>query len=863
MHYYPTAFLRTAFTAICLSSLGLVAIAEPSFSQSLSAHPTVVASDQTDVEALYEQATQLYEAGRYEEAIPLMESIVEAFRNQLPPDHPNIATSLNNLALLYHETGRYEESELLHQQAIEIRESALGTDHPGFATSLNNLAGLYRFMGRYGEAEPLYQQALEITESTLGADHSHFAASLNNLAGIYSEMGRYGEAEPLYQQALEIDESALGADHPDFATSLNNLAGLYRSMGRYGEAEPLHQQALEITESALGADHPSFATRLNNLAALYEAMDRYGEAEPLYLQASEIEEENLARILAIGSEAQKQDYLTTLISQSYFRYSFALNYPEASATHLGLTTLLRRKGRILDAVTDSLQQVRQHLQDDPAAQSELEQLTDVRNQLAALTYQDLTAQDLDAYQARRDQLIQKEQRLESSLSRRSAEFAVLDNPVTVEAVQAAIPNNAALVEFVRYSPYDFQADRGNRWGEPRYAAYILPPDGNPQHVDLGAAADIEQKIAEFRDHLQDPVAAGRGDLTAVNAVGRQLHETLIEPLEPYINSTEHLLLSPDGDLNLIPFEALVDQQQDFLIQHHQLSYLSSGRDLLRLDTLPSSQNPPMVVANPDYNQAAPSSEPQIATQRGHHNRRSADLANLHFGRLLHSQPEGTALESLLDNVFPQVNLLLGEKASEDRVKNAQAPSILHISTHGFFLPNQDTEPPSSAPGLATDADRPASLRVENPLLRAGLALANANAPRPEPDSQQEDGILTALELAGMNLVGTQLVVLSACETGTGEVANGEGVYGLRRALVMAGAQSQVLSLWQVEDETTKHLMVDYYSRLMNDDSATGRHQALRQAQLEMLNASEYRHPYYWAAFVSSGDWRSLSVPTAD
>jgi tetratricopeptide (TPR) repeat protein len=233
---------------------------------------------------LNQEAIALYQAGRYQDAEPLLQQSLAIRRQQLGADHPDVATSLNNLALLYQAQGRYREAEPLQQQALAIRREQLGEDHPDVANSLNSLALLYLFQGRYGEAEPLYQQALAIRRQQLGEDHPLVATSLNNLAGLYRVQGRYGEAEPLQQQALAIRREQLGEDYPDVATSLNNLAALYQDQGRYGEAEPLYQQALAILREQLGLDHPLVATSLNNLAVLYQAQGRYGEAEPLLQQ---------------------------------------------------------------------------------------------------------------------------------------------------------------------------------------------------------------------------------------------------------------------------------------------------------------------------------------------------------------------------------------------------------------------------------------------------------------------------------------------------------------------------------------------------------------------------------------------------
>jgi tetratricopeptide (TPR) repeat protein len=244
-------------------------------------HPHV-ASSLNNLALLYEST------GRYSEAEPLYQQALELTKRLLGEEHPHVAASLNNLAALYGSTGRYSEAEPLYLQALELTKRLLGENHPLVATSLNNLAELYRVTGRYSEAEPLYQQALELTKRLLGEEHPDVATSLDNLAKLYHSTGRYSEAEPLYQQALELTKRLLGEKHPDVAASLNNLAEVYRSTGRYSEAEPLYQQALELTKRLLGEEHPDVAASLNNLALLYRSTGRYSEAEPLYQQALEL-----------------------------------------------------------------------------------------------------------------------------------------------------------------------------------------------------------------------------------------------------------------------------------------------------------------------------------------------------------------------------------------------------------------------------------------------------------------------------------------------------------------------------------------------------------------------------------------------
>ncbi|WP_413166242.1 tetratricopeptide repeat protein [Capilliphycus salinus ALCB114379] len=880
----------------------------------LEIRETILGENHLDVASSMAWLAFLYSSqGRYSEAEPLYKQALEMLQKLLGTEHPHVATSLNNLAGLYRSQGRYSEAEPLYKQALEMLQKLLGTEHPHVATSLNNLAGLYSSQGRYSEAEPLYKQALEMDQKLLGTEHPHVATSLNNLAGLYSSQGRYSEAEPLYKQALEMYQKLWGTEHPHVATSLNNLAELYSSQGRYSEAEPLYKQALEMLQKLLGTEHPHVATSLNNLAELYSSQGRYSEAEPLYKQALEmdqkllgtehphvatslnnlallyfsqgdttgainflsrglnVEEQNLNVLLATGSERQKQDSMKTVYNTTNFAVSLHIkDAPNNSeATRLALTTILRRKGRILDVMTNDLQLLRENI--TPENQQFLDELAAVRTQLATLIYNQPENIPEEQYRQQVANLREKSEQLEAELSRRSAEFRTISEPVTVEAVQQLIPEDAALVEFVFYKPYDAKA---RQWGNPHYAAYILKSSGEPQWVDLGEAEPIH-KAAFFRFNLalKDKKDAFIGNSDKVKQTGRKLDELLMQPIREKLGNVNHIIISPDAQLNLIPFAALVDENNRYLLETYQITYLTTGRDLIRLQLEYSHKQAPVIVANPDYdkpgepttvavskNSESPlnppimgdlENSPQTWGDRGglSQTRGINQLSRgveMSFGALPGTAEEARVIAPLLS----EVTLFTQSQATENAVKQLQAPNILHIATHGFFLPNLPRVEPDNSFGFISENTQQNTPIQENPLLRSGLALAGFN-PR---ESGLDDGVLTALEVANLKLRGTKLVVLSACETGLGEIENGEGVYGLRRAFTLAGAESQLMSLWKVNDEGTKDLMIKYYQRLLQNQ---GRSDAWRQTQLEMLNSQEYQHPYFWAAFVPVGDWTPM------
>jgi CHAT domain-containing protein len=398
------------------------------------------------------------------------------------------------------------------------------------------------------------------------------------------------------------------------------------------------------------------------------------------------------------------------------------------------------------------------------------------------------------------------------------------------------------VEFVRFDAFDFQK---TRWLSPRYAAYILHHQGEPAWIKLGEAQHIDKVVETLRKALRDP------DRRHVKRLARALDAQLMQPVRQLLGGTRMVLLSPDGLLHLVPFAALVDEQERYLVEQYRFIYLTTGRDVLRLQVKTPPTQGPVVIADPDFGTT-------VATEGKAGGSTVAARAVIDLSHLSAFEPlPNTAEEArVLKTIFPGAAVVTQASATEHVIKNSAAPSILHIATHGFFL--EDVVIPSlptASRGMFSSRGQPEDLvapgvRVENPLLRSGLALAGANVRR----SDEDDGLLTALEASGLNLWGTKLVVLSACDTGVGEVKNGEGVYGLRRALLLAGAETQIMSLWPVSDEGTMALMTAYYKALQAGQS---RGEALRQVQLQMLASTDWQHPFYWASFIQSGEWASL------
>src|SRR6266508_2428425 len=830
--------------------------AEPLYRRALDIREKTLGKDHPDTARSLNNLADLYQyRGKYVEAEPLYKRVLDINEKALGKDHPDTATSLNNLAVLYASQGKYVEAEPLYKRALDIREKALGKDHPDTATSLNNLAIIYQKQGKYVEAEPLYKRALDIKEKSLGKDHPNTALSLNNLAGLYLEQGKYVEAEPLYKRALDIREKALGKDHPDTATSLNNLALLYASQGKYLEAEPLYKRALDIREKALGKDHPYTANSLDNLAVLYTAKGELVQAVKFPSLANAASERNLARNLVIGSERQKLAYLATFSEQSDRTVSLHLQSAPDDPTprNLAATLILQRKGRALDATSQNLNALRSRFNAED--QALLDRLTDTRSQIARLVLGGPQKMTAEQYQARIKELEDQADKDEADISRRSDEFRAQSLPVTLEAVRAAIPSDSALIEFASYRPFNAKATRGDEaYGQPRYVAYVLRHEGEIEWKELGEAKSIDTAIAALRKALRDPKRVD------VKRLARFVDAKVFQPVRPLLGDVSRLLISPDGSLNLVPFAALVDEGRRYAVERYSISYLTSGRDLLRLQVARESRGGPLVVAAPDFGRRSQVEAARLGKQEkdasgGEVKAESARSAikELFFPPLPYAEREGEALRELL----PDATLLTKGQATKAALGQVRSPKLLHIATHSFFLEDQQLSSAGErgAQALTDDPERALQrlegrgVRIESPLLRSGLALAGANEHK-----EDDNGTLTALEVTGLNLWGTKLVALSACDTGVGEVKNGDGVHGLRRALVLAGAETLVMSLWAVSDKATRELMVAYYGRLKQGQ---GRGEALRRVQLEMLKNVNRRHPYHWASFIQSGEWANL------
>jgi CHAT domain-containing protein/Tfp pilus assembly protein PilF len=876
--------------AVVTWAQGLYDQAEPIHKRALAIREAALGKDHPDVAQSLNGLALLYkDQGLYGQAEPLHQRALAIRETALGKHHPLVAQTLNNLAILYSDQGLYDRAEPLYERALAIREASLGKHHPQLVGSLNNLATLYQEQGLYSRAEPLYQRALAMGEATLGKHHLSVAQALNNLALLYAEQGLYDRAEPLYQRALAIREAALGKHHPTIADSLNNLAILYAEQGLYGQAEPLHKRALAIREAALGKHHPSVAQSLTNLAILYSDQGLYGQARPLYQRALALKEltlgkshpllaeplnglaflslaqhrlgtavalftrafaisEQRLRQEALGfSEARLASFLQYLRTDEEHLYALLRAYPgQASVKRLALSAALLRKGRAEEETANISQAVYRSL--GAQERDSFERLRGLRTQLARLSLEGPGALSPAAYRQRLQELAEQGDALEAQLAKSSAPLralATLPSPATiVDRVAEALPRDGALVEYITYEDRPLVPSPGTAAPQLRYLALVLLPDSTIQALDLGPAEPINLAATRLRDALANRDATSP-------SLAQSLYQRVFEPLLPLLGRTHRLFLSPDGQLALVPFAALHDGRQ-FLVETFDFTYLTSGKDLLPRPQEAAPATTVAVLADPDFS-ARRSSPPTAVAELSAQTERSALSAGQTHRAWAATPLPGTRQEAeAIQRLLPQAQLFIGSEATKERLLHLPTPAILHLATHGFFLEDAPTPAHSRALGsFGAIGQAPLTARPPDPLLRSGLLFAGVSAPAPDGSSPTQlppdSAMATALEMAGLNLWGTQLVVLSACDTGRGDVKLGQGIYGLRRALIVAGAETVVMSLWKVNDDTTRQLMEAYYTNLL---AGQGRASALREA-MRSLRATQ-PEPHFWAPFIVLG-----------
>jgi len=793
-----------------------------------------------------------YILSNYEKAEPLYLEAKTIREKVLGKDHPDYARILQNLALLNTDMGNYEKAEPFYLEAKDILEKTLGNEHPDYAQSLNNLADLYQKLRLYEKAEPLFIKAISIREKKLGQEHPDYAVSLNNLAALYLDMGKYEKAEPLLLKAKSIWAKIFSEDHPDYALSLSNLANLYNEMGDYKNAESLFLQSISIFEKAFGKQHPEYALSLNNLANLYEKQNRFSESEPLLDELSGQEQARLSEAASFLSERELANYTATFqkSGDNLGSYILARRMSDKSQTgalpQLAFDHALFYKGFLLTAAA--------RLNTLAAASPESEEinlrLKGYRRRLAAQYAQPIAERKGVA------ELEEKATSAEKELARSVAGYAEAIRQVNWQEVRAALKKDEAAIEFVH-----FRVNFPKATDSILYAALLLRPgDPQPKFIPL-----FEEK--ELTPLLRG--ASGGSNFLKINALyapkaigskEKPLYDLIWQPLESLLAASKTIYCSPSGLLHRINLAAIPASDGKVFGDHHQLVLLGSTRQLVVPNvSAPASANDAYLVGGIRYD--------TDSTTIAYANRSASGSRSIEQPSVLTFQPDSlsatrggvldylpaTAAEvreigqTLAAEGF-QAKVDTGFYATEEAFRQlgvgAFSPRIVHLATHGYFFPDPMSKA-QKTPG--NFGQEPVFKMSDHPMIRSGLILAGAKQAwlTGKHPQGQEDGILTAYEISQMNLSGTELVVLSACETGLGDILGNEGVYGLQRAFKIAGAKYLVMSLWKVDDRSTQEFMTAFYRHWLTDQQPVP--QAFRTAQKDLR--AKRPGAYDWAGFV--------------
>ncbi len=809
-----------------LKKMGDYKAARPVYERALVLMKRVAGPEHPQVGVLTDNlASLLVELADYDEARRLYESANALFVKVNGPEHATVATNLNNQGVLLKQIGDHDGAIAAYRRVLKIWEKALGADHPNVGVTLDNLATSYSDKGRYAEAIPLFERSLAIQQKRLGAEHESLALTLNNMGWAQLRAGMRDQARITLKRSVAITRKALGADHIQTAVALSNLADAHLFAGEHKKAGRLFKQSKRILVKALGPDHPFVAERLKGLAEVALAGGRRKEARTHALESLRIAEKAVSALLWSTSERER----LAVVAGHRGKVDLLLAVLDDPA--VAYNVVLRWKAAVLSSRIEQRDQLRRHA--DPSVHAQLEALASVRTRLATLTVAVPAPAQRQAVAARLTALTSEKERLERELSRRSDRFRQAGDRSRAKArdICAGLAQGAAIVDYVRYY----------RGVNPHFTAFVLRAGqcDAPIRVALGPAKTIDDAVEGFRKAIYDELL-----VEEVIEAARVARRAIWDKVSPHLAGRRYVWVVPDGAVNGIPFAAFprgdeetLPEDTRYLVERYTFSYLATARDALRHSTpalAKANAGRRLVVGGVTYE---PAGAVQVADAGAVKTRGAGcGLADkLAYAYLPASRTEADTVAKALGD---KTQVMQGAAATESAIRAAlQKSSIAHLATHGYFA--------------GQCAERFGGM---NPLVLSGVALAGANAERSTRTAGGSDGILTAEEVAGLELSGLQLMILSACETGLGDVRSGQGVLGLRWAFSVAGARALVMSLWKVPDEETRHLMEHFYVAVAANPQAD-KAVALRAAQLALLKRLRREgeaNPWAWAAFIVSG-----------
>lgn len=912
--------------ATALGALGLVTEENGTFSEALSLQMKALAAAEASsgtnslvATAILHNIGRIYALqGNYSSALESFQRSCAILEKEIGAGHYVFAQSLRLLAEVHTQMGNFPKARMLLERVLDITRKALGQNHPEVAQTLVCIAWLDRDEGDNAGALQKLNAALVMLQEFHGTNHPSIAICLDSLAEIYETLGDLNRALSLYDQSYSIKAQHYGKDHPLVARTLENITPIYTAQGKYEQALNMLFTCLQIRLQAFGNRSPLVANTVEQIGSVYLMNKDFTNALTSFTGATALREKILGDKhpeVAVGFahiadfwdkfgrydlSAENSEKALRILEQAH-----GPENPDTIRTKMNLAFALGRKGDPVKCIAsyslafrDQRRYLSGQLLSTPdylalrlvaRSRSELQILHSacsaaVGNGFGEAKHQ--AAETLALHKALFEELLTLRSRFSAELKNSGdiihyTRNAVRENDVALHGIATNLPSQAALMDLLEYSRFDFES-KENQWKEIRYAAYVtLPPERDRtnfvvRYIDLGHSEPINGAVETVSRRMASGQFRARDLVPALQRLG----ELIYAPLATHLTNVSHLIICPDGQLSRIPFEMLplppFGGQPRYLAEEKMITYVTSGREVARLAQPSNSQktNAPVILGNPDFNfnlttEAAPGS---IVSQTNHTidtlalpSERTRAISRSYRGFSFKPLPGSKEeAESVAKILGKDAVLLLGKEAREATLKKVVSPRVLHLATHGFFLTDQEFKRTNQTSGefltasLSSSGSSPPRFRThpeddwENPMIRCGIALAGANHASAITNSATEDGLLTGLEASLLNLQGTKLVILSACQTGVGDIKIGEGVMSLRRAFRIAGAETVLASHWPVSDKATSQLMTEFMRRW---NSGEPRGQAWREAQLSLLRSKDFSHPYFWAAFTLTGQWR--------
>ncbi len=754
--------------------------------------------------------------GKYADSERILLQTLEIKQNIPNLDEQLLIETLNDLGILYQHLGNLEKAEDYFTQVHDRCLISLGKEHSYYGVAINNLAAIAEKKEEFEKARTLFAEALQIYQRVYGKNHPLYADALNNLASTESELGLYDDAQQNYNEVVVLDRVIYGENHPHYATTLNNYGILLFRKGDHHLAEDLYLEALKIRKNSLGENHPAYARTLENIGLYYYAENKPLLAEEYFREAIEVQKDQIKTVFPALTENERQAFYETINYdiERYNHVAIELAGNDPSIIGYVLNNQIQTKAILLN----TSEKVRRGILNsgDNQLVEDYKQWTFLKNKL--VRYYHVGIAKMAEYGLNVEELEEEIDVLEKKIVNTYEDFDILPNVnVTWQQIQQKLEPGEAVVEVLKIRDFDQnEIDKNLIFGfseESSYLAIIIKSGNAPlEYVLMESGLALEQlHYLYYSNSLKYQIT----DLDSYKYFWKEIDKKL--------KNIDQVYLSPDGIYHKINPNILRPSKDKFVIDNYYVNLITNCSDMIVGNGDSEEFKRAYLIGNPKFNLG---------------NREEI------LNRLPGAKEEVSQISTLLkkDENW-DVRIFTDDKATEARIKSYYQPRLLHIATHGFFADGQDAITSRLLP------------KYSHPLFKSGIYLAGVENSlesynQGRPNDPYNDGVLTAYEAMNLNLDKTDIVILSACNTGLGDVENGQGVYGLQRAFMVAGARNLILSLEEVDDLATQKLMGYFYKYYENNDEIND---ALKKAQLEVRK--EYEDPLVWGSFILIGTGR--------